>query len=113
MICLKTFENKTNKDFNSWSDWVKFTKENYNYALSKSTIKDFKSKCKSIDLPSYHPYWKLIAKLRLRKHYFRIIGYYKECLIDNSKIKYYFNISTTMLDIENKINEMKQKIYYD
>jgi len=113
MICLKTFKIKTHSDFNGWDEWVIFVNNNINYAKTKSNVKDFKGKCEPTDLPSFHPYWCFMAKLRKRKYLFQIKTWYKECLIDRSKIKYYFNSSTDIFDIKFKIDKLKREIYFD
>jgi hypothetical protein len=113
MICLKTFEEKNLNSFNNdWNKWILFINENYKYSLKYSFSKDFKGKCNPIDLPYFHPYWILISKLRKRKYLFQIIKWYNECLIDKSKVKYYFNSSTNLVDIENKIEKLKSEIYF-
>jgi hypothetical protein len=111
MICLQTFKEKTNKDFNSWKEWVEFVNNNYKYAQTHSKAKDFKGKCNSWDLPSFHPYWDLVVRLQNRKTLFRTIELYNECALDSKKIKYYFNMSTTLHTIELKIKELKKKVY--
>lgn len=113
MMCLETFKNKGLSDFNSWNEWKLFINKNYKYSQEQSNVKDFKGKCKDIDLPSYHPYWNLISKLGLRKHLLRIVSYYNECLIDSNKIKYYFNETTSIKSIEKEIKNLRQKIYFD
>jgi hypothetical protein len=113
MMCLETFKNKGLSDFNSWNEWVLFINKNYKYSQNQSNVKDFKGKCKNIDLPSYHPYWNLMYKLGLRKHLLRIVIYYNECLIDSNKIKYYFNETTSIKSIEKEIKNLRQKIYFD
>jgi hypothetical protein len=113
MICLQTFENKTLNSFNNdWDKWIIFINENYKYSIQNSYSKDYKGKCNSIDLPYYHPYCVLMAKLRKRKYLFQIIKWYKECLIDNDKVKYYFNRNTRLEDVEIKIVKLKKEIYY-
>lgn len=113
MICLKTFENKTLNSFNNdWDKWIIFLNENYKYSQTYSKINDFKGKCSSVDLPYYHPYWCLISKLRKRKYLFKITKWYNECILDNSKVKYYFNSSTNLFDIKNKIEKLKSEIYF-
>lgn len=112
MICLKTFENKTLQSFNNESDmWINFVNENYKYSQEKSKYNDFKGKCEAFDLPSFHPYWELMIRLRNRKYLFEITKKYKECLLDKNKIKFFFNKDSNILDVEVKIKRLKQKIY--
>jgi len=113
MICLKTFENKKAPDFNSYSEWVSFVNENIKIAKTKSKPNDFKGKCKDIELPSFHPYWNLLVRINLRKDLFKLIEKYEECKKDSSKIKYYFNVNTSLHSIENKIKSLKNKVYFN
>ena len=110
-MCLQTFKKKTSKDFNNWKEWVEFVNNNIKYAETYSKAKDFKGKCNSWDLPSFHPYWDLAVRLKNRKILFRTIGLYNECVLDSKKIKYYFNLSTSLHTIELKIKELKKKVY--
>jgi hypothetical protein len=81
MICLKTFEHKHQSDFNNWDEWVTFVNQN-----KTTDLKGWKGKCKAIDLPSNHPYWKLIVKLEKRKTLHNLILNYENCKKDQIKI---------------------------
>lgn len=103
MICCRTFKKIYLTDFDSWEDWVIFVNENYKFSIEKSTTFDFLGKCKDSDLPSYHPYWTNEVKKYYKKELDRLWEKYIECYYDNSKIKYHFNITTRIEDIEKKI----------
>ena len=110
MICLKTFTVKSKDSFGSWQGWIDFVNQNYIYGTTESKVWDWKDKCKVSDLPSYHPYWTMIVCEEAKKTLEWIEERYKECLKDYGKIKYYFNNSTKITDIENKIRSYKNKI---
>lgn len=109
MICVETFQQKTVSDFENWDAWVKFVNNNFRYAKTKSTIFDFYGKCKAINLPSFHPYWENEAKKISYKMLMETRKRYAECIKDQSKIKYYFNITTSIQDIVDKIKSYEEK----
>lgn len=119
MICLKTFVIKCKKDFDNIKDWCIFVNENYKYGNTTSTVWDWKHKCKESDLPSYHPYWSMLVWKDTKSRLKWIEDRYEECVKDHNKIKYYFNSSKKLSQIEddiknykNKIKNLEQKIRY-
>jgi hypothetical protein len=62
------------------------------------------------DLPSFHPYWKNEVKKDMRKKLDSIIIKYNECKNNPEKIKYYFNATTSLRDIEKRIEFYKNAL---
>lgn len=110
MICLKTFENKTLNDFSSWNGWVNFVNDNNHHAIKFSTPFDYVGKCNEWELPSFHPYWSNKIKQNIAKDLISLMSIYEECKKDTSKIKYHFNLTTSVKDIEGMIKNKKDKI---
>ena len=110
MMCLKIYEVKSSSDFENWGDWVNFVNENIRFANEESTIDDYVGKCKSHDLPSFHPYWKKIINNYNVKVLEDLEKKYAECRINPDKIKYYFNRTTNLSMIEEKIETLKRKM---
>lgn len=109
MLDLKTFNKIYAKDFPSWDSYVIALNENIKFASTNSTIDDFIGKCDISDLPSYHPYWSNEVKKGIVKRLNILEIQYKECVANPSKIKYYFNNTTSLEDINNKIKKLKNE----
>lgn len=104
MMCLKTFKVKGKEDFNTWSEWVSFVNSNYsNY------VNNFVGKCNSWDLPSSHPYWKNEAKNIIKEQINILEVNYEICKNNPDKIKYLYNKTTSLEDLEIRINKLKLK----
>ncbi len=95
----------TSDDWNS--DWCKMVNDNQSYckALPIEKYKEFEGKCDEVNLPSFHPYWKVQIMLSDKKNYSELIEKYNECKEDNSKIKFLFNSSTQLSDIEIRVRK--------
>jgi hypothetical protein len=62
------------------------------------------------NLPSQHPYWKIETNKDLKKTLNDLLIKYNACKRNPDKIKYHFNSSTTITDIERTIADIKSKL---
>jgi len=62
------------------------------------------------DLPSNHPYWFIEVMKDNGKKYNKIKLLYEECKIDPDKIKYHFNSSTSLNNIEEKLKKYEYSV---
>jgi len=85
------------KNFNWWK-WVVFY---FWYCIGRF---------KYIDLPSNHPYWKEQVRKDIKEKLKVTLVKYTDCKKNPEKIKYHFNIFTSLKDVENTIAEYKQKL---
>ncbi len=110
MMCLKTYKVKGKGSFDNFIEWVDFVNENYKHAITKSKTFDWIGKCVPSELPSFHPYYKYLIKKRNRNELIRLGLIYKECVNDESRIKFHFNLTTSLEDIEDKIMNLNNKL---
>ncbi len=62
-------------------------------------------------LLSCHPYWKHEAKKEKREYLYKLQDMYNECVKDPTKIKYFFNSSSSLISIKKQINEVLGRVY--
>jgi hypothetical protein len=110
MICVKTFKEISTKDFDTWQEWLNFVEENARYCREESTINDYKGKCEPNALPSEHPYWRKIVRDKSYETMLKHISNLEECSKDPNKIKYLYNMNTTLETIRNKINRCRSLV---
>lgn len=112
MLCLKTFTEKTLKDFPLYGDWETFIEENYKYGRIQSTVFDWIGEIeKPGQLPSYHPYWMHICWLEKQDRIKTMLCHYKECLKDPEVIRFYFGYKGPVqvrLQIKQMLKENKK-----
>lgn len=70
----------------------------------------YTGKIKLHEIPSCHPYFKYVVQKRMLNNLVLLYNTYFECKKDTTKIKYYFNSSTTINTIEAKIKKDASKI---
>lgn len=112
MMCLKTFKIKSNSDFDNWDEWVMFVNENIKYAKENSTVDDYKDKCDISDLPSFHPYWRDLINKDKKVRVEDLEKKYDSCRKNPDLIKVYFNSSTALSDIRERIEKLKDEIAF-
>jgi hypothetical protein len=81
----------------------------YRYCQTITDVFEFIGKCRHIDLPSFHPYWKNEVKRQDYKTLQRVKAMYEECKADTKKIAYYFNATASLIDIESKIRHYEKQ----
>jgi len=111
-MCLKTFKIKSNSDFDNWDEWVMFVNENIKYAKENSTVDDYKDKCDISDLPSFHPYWRDLINKDKKVRVEDLEKKYDSCRKNPDLIKVYFNSSTALSDIRERIEKLKDEIAF-
>jgi hypothetical protein len=92
---------------NDLNEWHKALREDYLYCQK---LTDFSHlPCKPIDLPSWHPYWKNEVKKDAFRRLQEWKAKYKACKENRNLIKYHFNNTTGLADIEKGIKELEIK----
>lgn len=90
-----------------WWEMVKINEETCkNIPLSKHL--EFRGKCRAIELPSFHPYWRVQILMDEAKHAIKLRQQYDECVADPNKIPILFNKNTQLDDIARMINEKSE-----
>ena len=90
MICVKTFTEKSSKDFDNFQDWISFVNSNAKHCKEKSKVFDWRGKVEDVTrLPSEHPYWKYMVEYvdgkKKLKRVKELLENLKECPDDFSK----------------------------
>lgn len=99
--------NNSNK--HEWvKSWNEMVNEDYDFCKNNHTV--IPEEIKVSDLPSYHPYWKNKVRKDTLKTIKRHEDNYKECLKDPDRIKYLYNIDTTLEGIRDKITNLEKKL---
>lgn len=108
MMCVRTYREKTPRDFADYSAWVDFVNENERY--SREEIENpfgflsFGTNVKKVsELPSSHPYWRWVNLLDKKNEIEKINNIIPFLIKNPDQIKYYFNDTTTISMLEDLV----------
>ena len=97
--------------------WNKMLSDNYNYCHKMNFLKWIElyffiaiGRVKEYELPSFHRYWQLQIIKNDKTTLKVLIVKYEICKKDASQIRYLFNSTTELRDVEQKIIDYKNKI---
>ena len=101
-----------------WDNWVNMVNDNQKYCSKMNWIKWIEfyfwvhiiRRCTVVDLPSFHKYWKLQVNKDLKIYIEQMEIKYEECKKTPDRIKYLFNATTSLQDIEDRIIELRGKL---
>lgn len=101
-----------------WNNWIKMVNDNEKYCQKMNWLKWIEcyfwvwtGRIRWSDLPSHHRYWKIQTNKDRKKSLIVLIGKYKLCKKDPGQIKYLFNATTSLKDIEKLIIEKRRAIF--
>ena len=81
VFAIKKYENINLSDCKDWNEWQDLYNADYNYCKTIDYIFEFEGLCKSVDLPSYHPYW----SYQTTKDLFKIIDETRGQILSSQK----------------------------
>jgi hypothetical protein len=86
----------------NWENHVRTVNAEYDYCKSLSISKwdEFKGKCDEVDLPSFHPYWRVKNMLDDAMVYFEIKAKYEKGIHNEKLIKIHFDQMITRKQIK-------------
>ena len=100
-----------------WDNWVEMVNNNQKYCSKMNAVKWVKlyfwimmGRVRKVELPSFHRYWRLQVNKQYKVDIKSLIVKYVTCKKNPSQIKYLFNKTTSLKDIEQKILKMKNEI---
>jgi hypothetical protein len=105
IMCHMGYREMSLKDFASWNDWLFAVGANHKYCreLPKHRIAEYRHKCPYWMLPSFHPFWRRRTHLRAIKEGRRHIENLKACKKNPALIPVFYNSSTQLRDIEERV----------
>ena len=111
IFCQYKYKEYNNETKTHPNEWMIMVRDNELYCRNKTLYKRIMlyiyvhllHRCMLSDLPSFHWYWKDSVKEKkdLRKKREKQI--IKECLINPDMIKFHFNATTTIEDLEKRL----------
>ena len=95
------YRNLSASDFKTWCDWVRCVNDAQEYCrtLDKSRLMEWRFKCHTSQLPSFHPYWKRQVHLDNIKRAAAHLANLRQIEKNPALIKSLYNKTTTIEDV--------------
>lgn len=98
-------------------NWCRMVNENRQYCENFNLLKWavfyfwlIVGRVNYVDIPSFHPYWKIQTKKKMKSALLKLQLDYHKCKVNQNNIKFLFNNGTTLQDIEKLIRTKQEEI---